>query len=196
MKTEAAKAMAPKSLHADQPAKTIAREEPPRTLKPGRFQISEFARVTFDATMAEEHDFEDALKPGYWVNVAEKLRKNPTTNEPDRTGALIDLCTEDHAFYARLYVRAVLTSGLIVQCIGPAFDAKTGKACPVDLITGKAWQGRKSAESDHFDVKWNVGVRGFDIIRKSDRQIVVNGSNFPTREMAEEWIKKTTAQAA
>jgi hypothetical protein len=109
----------------------------------------------------------------------------------DRAGACIEIISEDHAFFAELYVRAVLDRGLIVQCTGPSLS-KAGKACPVDLETGEAWTGRRSLKTSHFDLKWNVGKKGFDIIRREDQQIVGKAENFPTREQAVEWIEKTT----
>ena len=172
------------------PAKP-SRNEPTPTLKPSGFLGSEFARANFDAVMSAEHDFEDALRPGYWTNVVGLLKKNPISGERSRTGALINIGTEDHAFFGHLYVRAVLEQGLVVQCIGPSFNPKTGKACPIDLQTGQYWQGRKATDlGTAFEIKWNVGKGGFDVIRTSDRQIVIDGTKLPTREFAEAEIAK------
>lgn len=173
------------------PIMSVKRTEMAKTLKPSRFQAAEYTRAMFDAVLPADLDFDEVLKPGYWSNVVHLLKRNPIANEPDRTGALIHIGTDDHAFYGLLYVRAVLERGLIVQCIGPCIDVKTGKACPADLSTGGPWKGRTPIESDQFDLKWNLGKRGFDIIRKSDLQVVADGGNFPTREAAVEWINKT-----
>jgi len=181
----------PNAAAATQPATKTMRQEQPIALKPGAFQGAEFARARFDAMMPSGIAFEEALKPSFWTNVVHLLSRNQLTNQPDRSGAFIDLGTEDHAFYAKLYVRAVGSNGLIVQCIGPSIDAK-GRACPVDLATGLPWTGAQPVESDGFDIRWNLGKRGFDIIRKSDQQVIADGSNFKTREMALEWIEKTT----
>lgn len=167
------------------------RDEQILTLKPSAFKVADFARARFDAIMPSGLAFEEALKPSFWTNIVNLLKKNQLTSESDKTGAMIDLGTEDHAYYALLYVRAVLERGLIVQCIGPCSDPKTGKACPIDLGTGMPWIGHKPLKNDHFDLRWNVGKRGFDIVRADDLQIVADGASFPTREMAVQWIERT-----
>lgn len=141
-----------------------------------RFSITEsgYTYAEIDVTQPIGHSVEDALRPEYWVHHAGKLKARAFTGEADRAGAIIRLRTDDHAYFAQLYVRAVQDRGLVVQLMGE----------PVVL-------GARVAESASFEVKWNVGKRGFDIIRKSDREIVGDGSKFPTRELAQEWIDKT-----
>jgi hypothetical protein len=163
-----------------QPAQTL-REAAPRKLKPSNFQGSEFARARYDAVMPAEWDFDDALRPSFWSYVAHEFKKNALTGGRDRVGAFIDLGTEDHAFYAQLYVRGTTTDGLIIQCIGPSVDPKTGKTCPVDLKTGLPWAGRK------FDIVWNDEKRGFDVVLKATGEVVADGKDFPTAELAVAW---------
>lgn len=172
------------------PQKTL-REVAPAMLKPGDFEESQYAFLDVSAKIPAGMPFEEVFRPTFWANVVHVFKKDIIANNPDRSGAIIHLRTEDHAFYAKLYVRAVLRNGLIVQCIGPSFDPKTGKACPVDLATGMPWGGMVDLDTDAFDLKWNSNRRGFDIIRKSDQQVVADGANFPTRELAVEWINKT-----
>ncbi len=164
----------------------------PVMLKPGDFEESAYAFADCSARVPAGMPFEEVLRPGFWTNVVHLFQRNLAAGTPDRSGAIIHVRTEDHAYYAKLYVRAVLSRGLIVQCVGPLQDPKTGKACPVDLATGRPWSGPAPVKAEHFDIKWNVGKRGFDIIRKSDHQVVGDGSNFPIRELALEWIQKTT----
>jgi hypothetical protein len=173
-------------------AQKTMREEQQRTLKLGDFQESEYAYASFSATMPAGVAFEEALKPVFWTNILHLMRNIHQINGPDKTGAVIHLRTEDHAFYAMLYVRATSDRGLIVRCVGPAIEPKTGKACPIDLQTGLPWTGPKAVRSDHFETHWNVGKRGFDIVRKADGTVVADGAAFPTKEVAEEWIAKTT----
>ena len=80
---------------------------------------------------------------------------------------------EDHSAYAELYVRAVQERGLIVALLGE----------PI-------YFGPKTAEHAKFEIKWNVGKRGFDILRKSDREIVADGGKLKTREQAMAWIDR------
>ena len=141
-----------------------------------RFSITEsgYAYAEVDVTQPSGHTVEDALHPEYWVHHAYKLKARAFTGEADRAGALLRLRTEDHAHFAMLYVRAVHDKGLTVQLIGEPFQL-----------------GTKAKESPSFDIRWNVGKRGFDVIRKSDREIVADGAKLPTRELAEAWIEKT-----
>ena len=151
--------------------------------------------VDFFVALGMTHEagmpFEEVFRPGFWGNVVHLFKKDIIAGGADRAGAIIHLRTEDHAFYARLYVRAVLERGLLVQCVGPSFDPKTGKACPIDLATGGPWYGPTDLGIENFELRWNANKRGFDIVRKSDLQIVADGRNFPTRELAVEWIEKT-----
>lgn len=145
-----------------------------------RFSITEsgYAYAEIDVTQPVGHTVEDALRPEYWVHHAHKLKARPLTGEADRTGAKIRLRTDDHAHYAELYVRAVHDRGLVVQPLGS----------PITL-------GPKARESSRFEVRWNVGARGFDVIRKSDREVVAPASKLKTREEAESWITETLKAA-
>jgi len=160
---------------ATEPEVKAEKIEQLRALKRASFQSSEFAYANLSATLPVGWTVEDALKPEFWVHVTDMLQKTPVTNEPDKAGAIIELRTVDHAFYARVYVRAVQERGLIVQLLGEPvyFGPKEVKA------------------ASQFEVRWNVGKRGFDIIRKSDREIVGDGSKIPTKEAAQDWIDKT-----
>lgn len=170
------------------------REEQPKVLRGSDLKVYGHGYERLTATIPAGWTLDDVLKPGFWTNVVHMFQKNQMTGGADRSGSIIELRTEDGAFYADLIVRAVLGRGLIVQCIGPSQD-KTGKACPVDLSTGLPWAGGAALSSDQFDLKWNRDKRGFDIIRKADQQIVADGANFPTRELALEWISKTARAA-
>ena len=118
---------------------------------------------------------EDAFKPECWVQVCHLLQREAATNTPDRAGAIIRLRTYDHAFYAELYVRAVQERGLLVGVLRePVYFGP-----------------REVPDTTKFEARWNVGKRGFDIIRKSDREIVADGTKIKTREMAQEWIDKS-----
>jgi hypothetical protein len=75
-------------------------------------------------------------------------------------------------------VRAVGERGLIVQQIGETTIL-----------------GLKAVDSKAFTVRWNVGKRGFDIIRNSDSEIVGDASKFSTKEQAQSWINETTRAA-
>lgn len=181
---------------AAKPAPAAAPEIQPYVLKQSEFAVYGHRYERLTATVPAGTPFEDALRPGFWTNIVHHMKRNIMTGGSDRSGCIVELRTEDHAWYAEMYVRGVLERGLIVQCAGPAIDPRTGKACPVDLQTGMVWgaQTQPSAQpsaTGHLSAKWNPGKRGFDIIR-ADGQIVADGREFPTREQADEWIAKAT----
>jgi hypothetical protein len=169
---------------------TSLRDIPP-TLKISELEEAEYAFAHMSARVPAGVDFAEVIKPGFWMNVVSTFKKNQMANSPDKAGATIAVRTEDHAYYALLYVRAVLEGGLIVQCIGPSYD-KSGKPCPIDLQTGAPWGGEKPQVSEYFEMKWNKGKNGFDIVRKSDNQVIGDGAAFKTRESAMEFITKMT----
>lgn len=152
--------------------------EPPRTLKATAFAQAEFAYARFSATLPVGWTVEDALKPEFWVHIAHKLAKNPITNDPDRSGAVIELRTVDHAFYAKLYVRAVGERGLTVQLMGE----------PV-------YFGPREVKSAAYKERWNVGARGYDIIRVSDNEIVAHAGKIKTKEQVQAWIDEAKRAA-
>jgi len=143
----------------------------PKVLKPSAFSGAEYAFATFSAVLPVGWTVEDALKPEFWVHVAGKFSKDAFTGDPDKAGAIIELRTIDHAFYARLYVRAVQERGLIVQMMGE----------PVYL-------GQQQVKTEGYEINWNVGKRGYDVIRKSDRSIVADGAKLKTKEQAQSWV--------
>ena len=156
------------AMLATKPIETI---EPGKVLKPTAFSGAEYAFATFSAVLPVGWTVEDALKPEFWVHVAQKFSKDAFTGDPDKAGAIIELRTIDHAFYARLYVRAVQERGLVVQLMGE----------PV-------YFGPQQVKSGAYEIKWNVGKRGYDIIRESDRSIVCDGAKIKTKEQAQSWV--------
>lgn len=145
-------------------------------LPPGRdnFSITEagFQYATIHVKQPVGHTVEDALRPEYWVHHARWLKAEQASGRPDLAGSKIELRTLDHAHYAELYVRAVHDNSLVVQ-----------------LLREPVMLGLQKAGTDAFEVKWNVGERGFYVVRKSDKQTVA--SKLPTKEAAQEWIDKT-----
>lgn len=166
------------------PVKPVEKLAPPPNVLPAasrHFSIrdSGYAHAEVDVEQPVGHTVDDALRPEYWVNHAHKLKAPAFSGEADRAGAILHLRTQDHAHYARLYVRAVLERGLMLQLL-EKFDLGTK---PVEK------------DSDPFKIRWNVGKRGYDVIRSSDNEIVGDASKFPTREMAMQWIAGTLKAA-
>jgi hypothetical protein len=149
--------------------------EIPRKILARHFMESEFAYADISVTMPVDHTIEDALKPEYWAHVAHRLQQNALTGQPDRSGAIIRLRTEDHAFFAMLYVRAVRKEALDVALIGePTYFGPKG-----------------AAKSEKYDIRWNVGARGYDVVRKSDGAIVGRAADLKLKEDAAAFIRDT-----
>ncbi len=156
------------------PEAATQREEQPKKLHQKYFQRTEFAYARMSATLPVDVTFEDCLNPEFWVNIAHLLQVTPVTGEPDRSGAIIEVRTADHAFYAELYVRAVHDQGLIVSVLRePKYFTPEENAAP------------------GFNTRWNVGKRRHEVIRKSDNKIVAG--DFKIKEDALQWINETIA---
>lgn len=96
-------------------------------------------------------DFEDVLKPEFWSFVAPSMQANTAASVmQDRLGTILHIHTEDHAFYAEVYVHGLRrnaqgqANALDVTCIGPLYDATADQCFPVEVKTGKRWMGRKA----------------------------------------------------
>lgn len=163
--------------------------EPLKKLPPGDdyFSIREssFRVCEVDVLMPIGHTFEDALRPEYWVNHAHRLARRPVTNDPAKVGSELIVRRMDHALMFRLYVRAVLERSLIVVPLVP--DARG--VCVIEPEKSLA------VATDHVDLRWNVAKRGYDVVRKSDGEVIADGARFPTREMAVDWVNQTMMAA-
>ena len=136
------------------PVKPVAqtlREAQPRKFPPSGLQVIGQDYDVLTITAPAEWSFEDVMKPVAWSNVCGLVAKDALNTRRDKIGSLIEVRTADHAFYAVLYIGAIVLDhlgkpcGLSVQCIGPSVDPKTGKSCPVDVKTGLPWAGRAMA---------------------------------------------------
>lgn len=156
-------------------ATPVVKTEPEPTVvklpgAPERFSVREssFAYPEVDVTMPIGHTVEDALRAEYWANHAHKMKRPTFSAGPDWSGTILHLRSDDHAFYAKLYVRAVKQASLIVSQIGDV-----------------TYFGPKEVKSKGYESRWNVGKQGWNIIRKSDREIVGFGK---TKEEVQLWI--------
>lgn len=145
--------------------------EDTKAIMPSHFGIAEFGLAQFVATIPAGWKFEECLRPEFWVHVCPLFKRDPSINSPEKTGSLIHILAEDHAFYAQLYVLAVQSQGLTVKVIIP----------PVPLQD-------RDVKSDKYEVRWSSSRRGFDIIRKSDKSVVADGSKIKTKDEAAQWI--------
>lgn len=139
----------------------------------GQIQDGEYAYSRVSVTLPVGVAFEELLKPEAWVQVSHRFAGNPLVGQRDRVGAVIEVRSQDHSFYAELYLRAVRGNLMDVAVLLP----------PVKF-------GPKDAKVDGYEVRWNVGARGYDVIRQSDRQVVQGDTKFPTKELAYKWIEE------
>ena len=146
--------------------------------KQSHFGLSEFKYARFTHTMPVGWDFRECLRPEYWVNVCYLLQKNPRSNEPDKAGAIIEVRTEDHEWYAELYVRAVQAQGLVVSVL-----RAPERVAPVEKANG----------TGPYEKRWNVGKGGYDVIRTLDGAFVGDGKQLKTKEAAQDFIDKMQA---
>lgn len=143
-----------------------------RKLEGNRLELAEVNRLRMAVTLPEGWAFEECLKPEFWSQVAYRFQAEQSfSNKRDWSGRIIEIYTEDNAFYAELYVRAVRKTDIIVS-----------------VVCEPIYFGEKTVSAG-YDVRWNVGKRKFDILRLIDKEVVADAV---TRELAAEWIAKTT----
>jgi hypothetical protein len=168
----------------------------PEMMRPGWIQETSYAFIDMSAQIPPTIKFSEVLKPGFWANVVHNFQRDSIAGR-EKSGAVVRIRTTDHSYYADLYVRAVLSNGLIVQCMGPSID-ENGKPCPINLQTGLPWKdedaedARETLSDEDLFLRWNVGKSGFDIIRRSDGIVIGDGSQFKTREAAQEFISSVS----
>ena len=151
----------PDALKADAVKKVLTRM---RKLPENALVMPNAASATFTVIMPDGFTVEDMLQPMFWSHVARKF--NPKFHY------FIDVLNDEHTIYARLYVRAVQENQMIVEQIG-----ETQHFGPTNV-----------AAIGNLQPRWNVGRRGWDIVRSNDGEVVQEGSKFAVKEQALAWI--------
>lgn len=153
-------------------------------LMPKDLAMAEFVTPTMTITVPYGTPFESILKPEFWVNVRSKFARNAVSGQMEKSGSSIIVRTVDMAYHADLIVLAVVEGGMIVECVGPVHD-KHGNGQPYYIGP------RGDLSDDRHTVNWNNQKRGFDIIRKSDRQIVGQAVAIRTRSQVLDWLRNS-----
>ncbi len=140
-----AKTVAVAVTATQKPEQTLRATKPrtfaPSSLKPLGYGETEIMTITVPA----DWTFEDVLKPIAWTSVVGPIAANATKTQVDRIGSLIYATSAGGKFMAWLRICEIVRDelkqpcGVKVMCIGPSFDVKSGKPCPMDLKTGLAW---------------------------------------------------------
>jgi len=146
--------------------------EQPNKVKQSTFQLAEHAYGRRSVTLPVGWTLEEILAPEAWSEVAHLLEGNKLNGIPPQAGSIIEVRTQDHAFYAELYVRAVRKMALDVDVI----QVKTLGPKDEKPISG------------NYRPRWNVGAGGYDILR-SDGAIVGRASDFKLKEDAHAYIR-------
>lgn len=156
----------------ERPAVKKAPEKEPYKIRQNELYLVETARAMFDVSLPVGVPFEEALRPEFWSNVAHMFAKNPG-DVRDKAGAIIGIGSVDHAFYGQVYVRAVRERELVVAT----------------LMEPVYFGPKENTANDKYATRWNVGARGFDVLRESDGEIVGQAKDFPVKEDALDYIQ-------
>ena len=132
-------------------------------LTPDRFQISEFARTVFAVTVPSGTRFEEVLEESFWAHVSSKMRPR------DR----IEILTEDCTWFAELFITAASANWAKVSVLRFVELNETPVAPTI-------------ATEDGFSVRWGGPKNKFQVVRSSDKEIVVSG--IETKPLAQDWI--------
>lgn len=118
-----------------------------------------------------EYSLEDALAPEFWSQVAYKFQRAIST-EGNYAGSIIEVRTHDLTMYARLFVRAVQKRGLVVHLLDSHYI------------------GLQELKSDRFEARWNAQAKGYDIIRKLDKEVIGQARDFQTKDQVQAWLDR------
>jgi hypothetical protein len=172
--------MSDTQLVAEKPKTKVAsirRSEAARAARFSDFKIYEQDYIRFTYTLPVGWEFSWCLDPGFWVHCCHLFQADRHTNSPDKVGSIIEVRTQDHEFYAELYVRAVQERGLVVSVL-----REPVRVAPKELGNGK---------HDDFVKRWVGGKGGYyQIVRTLDGAIVSDGKKLQTKEMAQDFIDK------
>src|SRR3990167_9066731 len=97
------------------PVKPVAqtlRQALPRKFKPSNLQEMGQDYSILTVTAPADWSFEDVLAPIAWANVFGLVARDALNTRRDKIGSLIEVRSEDHAYYAVLYIVQVLKDGL------------------------------------------------------------------------------------
>lgn len=133
-----------------------------RKLPEAGFRLANYVNNDWSVVPDDGTPFDDLLVPVYWTNVARKLKP----------GDIIKVHAPDATYYAELYVRSAERLAASVVVLNK-----------MDFTVTDAAQ----SQSDDMFVKHRNHRAGWGVIRASDKSVMKDG--FPTREMAEEWLR-------
>lgn len=123
-------------------------------LNPTRLQRAEHYFSIYAVVLPEGTSLDDAMKPEYWVHVANRLRQHDT----------IRIIPEDGGYFAEALVTAA----------GHGF-------AKVKLLRYESLEedGAEPAETDPSYVKWGGPHSKWRVIRRSDGQVLKEGLTKP-----------------
>lgn len=153
-----ASAPAPKAVAAP-----LAVKKPVVALNQTRLSEASFRRTEWCVTAPQGTIFEDILVTDYWRNVGQMLKPCD----------MIDVVTEDGAWYARLIVIS-----------SDRLWAKVTTILHVDLTAAK--RDMPSTDFDNHDIIWKGPMSKFAVIRKKDSAALKDG--FTSKLDAMQWL--------
>lgn len=127
--------------------------------------------VRIEYNLPIDHTIEHVEDPAYWSNILYKFTK-PIATEGTYVGSIICVRPPDHRFYAEYYITDVDSHGVHVE-----------------QILYKEF-GPQEVESELYRIQWNGVHRGYDILRKADNAIVVNGAQMKRLSNVVDWLKQ------
>ena len=142
---------------------------------PGQRWLQHEIQVPFDTK------FEDLLRPEAWALLSAQFMGDALTGIKEGIGSTLLVKTEDMAWEAKFTILFAAKERMEVVCNGPCFD-ENGDGQPF-------YFQKEEIESDRYNVSWDPGNRGYNIVRKSDNAIVAQAKDVRTRHMAAAWLR-------
>jgi hypothetical protein len=142
-----------------------------RNINDGELVGMEVGANLWSFTLPDGMEFEELTsRPSIWANVVRRFDA--------KFQHIIYVFNAERTMCAQLYVRAVQQSQLVVSV----------------LVEPKHFGPRQIVSVGGVIPKWNVGRQGWDVVRESDNTVIQEGSKFPLKENAMEWIEASRKQ--
>lgn len=131
------------------------------------FGATNFKFNRWSAELEEGQTLDDVMHPAFWANVVNQIMGHAQTGG---RGDIIEVRKIETGLYAEFMVTE----------IGPGFV----KLIPLRAVEPPAVE---IAENAPLTVKWNVGKRCHDVIRRGDNAVMQSG--FQSKAGAAAWIE-------
>jgi hypothetical protein len=132
------------------------------------FAVSSYRYNRWSADLDETQSLEDALVPGFWASVVDKIMGQDKLN-PRGFGDIVEIRKRDTGLFAEVLIVGIGPGFVKVEPLRAYVPADVAEPAKCPLTT-----------------RYNAGKRCHDVVRRSDGQLMSSGHQ--TKTVAVDWI--------